>query len=131
MAIRIYSFDEAKRLKDKVPKIVLTISKTFQGNGYDSERDGYLIALEPNDDITLIKEIGEEGLFIDGVPTFEFVSTHWDGDTAWMEIVIALDSERTVAIFSDINFLDTDLLAALQKHSTPPEPMSEIKEVMP
>ena len=64
--------------------------------------------------------------------TFEFVETFVDGDSVVFEIVVAIDNERTVAIFAEQNCLDADLRATLQKHSGPPQPMPMIeREVMP
>ena len=131
MAIRIFSIQEAMGLKDKIPRLVLIRSLEFQGIGYNKERDGYLILLEAGDDLTQLKEIGEDGLFSDDVPNFEFVETFVDADGAFMEIVFALDSERSVGIFACKDSLDPDLFALLQKHSSPPQPMPTLERSTP
>jgi hypothetical protein len=38
------------------------------GNGYSPEEPGHIIVIQEGDDITQIKEIGEDGLFVDDVP---------------------------------------------------------------
>jgi hypothetical protein len=123
MAIRIFSIEEAMRLKDKIPRLVQIRSRQFQGPGYNYESHGYLIVLEAGDDITQIKEIGEDGLFIDDVPTFDTIETYLDVDGAVMEVIVAVDNERTLAIIAEANCLNADLAASLLKHSTSPQPM--------
>ena len=135
--IRITSIQQALSLKGIIPELAVIRSLQFMGDGYSPEEHGHIIVVQEGDDITQnkltqIKEIGDDGLFIDDIPTFEFVEAFADGDQVTFELVFLLDDSRTVAvIIPDAPWLDSDLRKALMIASTPPTSLPQIKEVMP
>ena len=101
------------------------------GDGYSTE-DGWIVVLEEGDDITQIKEIGEDGLLTDDVPNFVFVEAFLDGDQVTFELVYQLDDSRTVAvIIPDEPWLDPSLRNILREAAGALLPLPQIKEVMP
>ena len=135
--IRITSIQQALSLKGTIPELAVIRSLQFMGDGYSPEEHGHIIVIQEGDDITQnelthIKEIGDDGLFIDDIPTFEIVEAFVDGDQVTFELVYQLDDSRTVAvIIPDEPWLDADLRKALLTASTPPTSLPQLKEVMP
>ena len=130
--IRIYSIQQALSLKGTIPELAVIRSIQFMGDGYSPEEHGHIIVIQEGDDITQIKEIGEDGLFTDDIPNFEFVEAFADGDQVTFELVFLLDDSRTVAlIIPDAPWLDADLRKVLMTASTPPTSLPQLKEVMP
>ncbi len=128
--IHIYSIQQALSLRGTIPELAIIRSLQFMSDGYSPEEHGYIIVIQEGDDITQIKEI-EDGLFIDDVPTFEFVEAFVDGDQIAFELVFQLDDSRTIAvIIPDEPWLDPDLRSVLLSASPPPMPLPQIKEVM-
>ena len=80
--IRITSIQQALSLKGVIPELAVIRSLQFMGDGYSPEEHGHITVIQKGDDITHIKEIGDDGLFIDDIPTFEFVEAFTDGNQA-------------------------------------------------
>ena len=129
--IRLTSIQQALSLKGTIPELAFIRSIQFMGDGYDPKEHGHIIVMQEGDDITQIEEIGADGFFVDDVPVFEFVESFVDGDSVVYEIVVALDNERTIELIAEQDCLDADLLAILQKHSTPPQPIPTLKRREP
>ena len=130
--IRITSIQQALSLKGIIPELAIIRSLQFMGDGYSPEEHGHIIVVQKGDDITQIKEIGDDGIFTDDIPTFEIVEAYADGDQVTFELVYQLDDSRTVAvIIPDKPWLDADLRKVLMTASTPPTSMPQLKEVMP
>ena len=130
--IRIYSIQQALSLKGTIPELAVIRSLQFMGDGYSPEEHGHIIVMQEGDDITQIKEIGDDRMFIDDISTFEIVEAYVDGDQVTFELVYQLDDSRTVAvIIPDAPWLDADLRKVLMTASTPPTSLPQIKEVMP
>jgi hypothetical protein len=117
--IRIYSKDQALSLRGTIPELAIIRSLQFMGDGYNPEEHGHIIVIQEGDDITQIKEVGEDGLFVDDVPTFEYVEAFVDGDKVTFELVYQLDDSRTVAVIADAVCLDDDLRSTLLELSPP------------
>jgi hypothetical protein len=117
--IRIYSKDQALSLRGTIPELAIIRSLQFMGDGYNPEEHGHIIVIQKGDDITQIKEVGEDGLFVDDVPTFEYVEAFVDGDKVTFELVYQLDDSRTVAVIADAVCLDDDLRSTLLELSPP------------
>ena len=104
----------------------------FMGDGYSPEEHGHIIVIQEGDDITQYQGDGEDGLFIDDIPTFEFVEAFVDGDQVAFELVFQLDDSRTVAvIIPDEPWLDPSIRNLLMSASPPPMPLPKIQEVVP
>ena len=130
--ISIYSIQQALCLKGTIPELAVIRSLQFMGDGYSPEEHGHIIVVQEGDDITKTKEIGDDGLFIDDIPTFEFVEAFADGDQVTFELVYQLDDARTVAvIIPDAPWLDSELRRVLLSASPPPTSLPQLKEVMP
>jgi hypothetical protein len=135
--IRIYSIEQALALRGSIPELAIIRALQFMGDGYSPEEHGHIIVIQEGDDLTQnklthIKEIGEDGLFIDDIPAFELVETFVDGDQVAFELVYQLDDSRTVAvIIPNEPWLDANLRNSLLSASPPPMPLPELKEVMP
>ena len=125
--IKLTSIQQALSLKGTIPELAVIRVIQFMGNGYIPEEHGHIIVLQEGDDLTQIKEIGEDGLFNDDAPAFEFVEAFVDGDSIVFEIAIQLDDSRTVAVFAAQDCLDADLMATLQEHSASPQPLPTLK----
>ena len=94
--------------------------------------DGWIVVMEQGDDITRIEEIGDDGLFTDDVPNFEYVEAFLDGDQVTFDLVYKLDDSRTVAvIIRDAPWLDPSLRNILREASGALLPLPQIKEMMP
>ena len=93
--IRLTSIQQALRLKDTTPELSIIRAIQFMGDGYDPEEHGHIIVIQDGDDLTQIKEIGEDGLLVDDIPTFEFIEAFVDGDQVTFERVCQLDDSKT------------------------------------
>jgi hypothetical protein len=93
--IRLTSIQQALRLKDTIPELAIKRAIQFMGDGYDPEEHGHIIVIQDGDDLTQIKEIGEDGLFVDDIPNFEFIEAFVDGDQVTFELVCQLDDSKT------------------------------------
>ena len=130
--IRITSIKQALSLKGVIPELAIIRSLQFMGPGYQAEEHGHIIVVQEGDDITRIKEIGDDGLFIDDIPTFEFVEAFTDSDQVTFELVYQLDDSRTVAVIvPDEPWLDPSLRNILREAAGALLPLPQIKEVMP
>ena len=132
--LRLRSIQDVLNHKDTIPTLAYIRGVQFLGSeGFDPEIDGWIVVLEQGDDITQIKEIGDDGLFTDDVPNFEYVEAFLDGDQVTFELVYQLDDSRTVAvIIPDEPWLDPSLRNILKKASVAPQPLTTLKkEVMP
>ena len=131
--LRLRSIQDVLNHKDTIPTLAYIRGVQFLGSeGFDPEIDGWIVVLEPGDDITQIEEIGDDGLFTDDVPNFEYVEAFVDGDQVTFELVYQLDDSRTVAvIIPDEPWLDADLRKVLMTASPPPTSLPQLKEVMP
>ena len=121
--VRITSIQQALSLRGTIPELAVIRSLQFMGDDYIPEEHGHIIVMQEGDDITQIKEIGDDGFITDGVPAFEYVQSYLDGDDVVYEIVMAIDNERTLAIIAEASCIDTDLIILLRKHSSTPQPM--------
>ncbi|MBE0575237.1 MAG: hypothetical protein IH613_04985 [Desulfuromonadales bacterium] len=120
--IRITSIQQALELRGTIPELAIIRSVQFMGDGYSPEEHGHILVIQEGDDITQIKEIG--GIFDDdNLPAFEIIASFVDGESVVFEILFALDSDRTIAVIAEQSCLDDDLMAILQKHSGPPQPL--------
>ena len=135
--IRLTSMQQALSLKGTIPELAVIRSLQFMGDGYNPEEHGHIIIIEEGDDITQnkltkIKEIGDDGLFTDDVPNFEYVEAFLDGDQVTFELVYQLDDSRSVAVIvPDEPWLDPSLRNILREAAGSPLPLAEIKEVLP
>jgi hypothetical protein len=117
--VRLTSIQQALSLRGTIPELAIIRAMQFMGDGYDPEQHGHIIVIQEGDDITQIKEVGEDGLFDDDVPTFEYVEAFVDGDQVTFELVYQLDDSRTVAVIADADCLDDDLRNMLLELSPP------------
>jgi hypothetical protein len=119
--IRLTSAAQALALRGTIPELAVVRMHQFEGMDgfYDPEEHGHIIVLEQGDDLTQIEEIGADGLFIDDVPVFEYVEVFMDGENVVFEIVMALDSERTIALIAEQDYLDAHLRATFLRLLTP------------
>ena len=135
--IRLTSRQQALSLRGTIPELAVIRSIQFMGDGYIPEEHGHIVVMQEGDDITQnklthIKEIGDDGLFTDDVPTFEYVEAFVDGDQVTFELVYQLDDSRTVAvIIPDEPWLDPSLSNILREAAGALLPLPQIKEVMP
>ena len=65
--IRITSIQQALSLKGIIPELAVIRAIQFMGQGYQVEEHGHIIVMQQGDDITHIKEIGDDGIFIDDI----------------------------------------------------------------
>ena len=122
--IRITSIEQALSLRDTIPELAFIRSIQFMGDGYIPEEHGHIVVMQEGDDITQIKEIGDDGLFTDNVTAFEYVEAFLAGDQVTFELVCQLDDSRSVAvIIPDEPWLDSELRKILQSASPPPMPL--------
>ena len=132
--IRLTSIQLALSLRGIIPELAIIRSIQFMGDGYDSEEHGHIIVIQEGDDITQnklthIKEIGDDGLFTDDVPNFEYVEAFLDGDQVTFELVYQLDDSRTVAvIIPDEPWLDPSLRNILRDAAGSPLPLVQLPE---
>ena len=96
--IHIYSIQQALSLRGIIPELAIIRAMQFMGDGYDPEEHGHIIVIEQGDDITRIKEIGDDGFFTDDVPNYEYVEAFLAGAQVTFELVYQLDDSRTVAV---------------------------------
>ena len=130
--IRLTSIQQALSLRGTIPELAVIRAIQFMGDGYIPEEHGHIIVIQEGDDITQIKEIGDDGLFVDDVPTFEYVEAFLDGDQVTFELVYQLDDSRTVAVIvPDEPWLDPSLRNILRGAAGALLPLPQIKEVMP
>ena len=134
--IRLTSIQQALSLRGTIPELAVIRALQFMSDGY-SKNDGWIVVMQEGDDITQnkltqIKEIGDDGLFTDDVPNFEYVEAFLDGDQVTFELVYQLDDSRTVAvIIPDEPWLDPSLRNILREAAGALLPLPQIKEVMP
>ncbi len=102
--IRLTSARQARELAGQIPALVIRRMEQFEGSDgqYDPERHGHIVVIGEQDDISMLHEISDTGLLdiLDPEnPGYEFLETfEEDGKTVW-ELAVALDNERTVAVF--------------------------------
>ena len=109
--IRITSIDQALALRGTIPELAIIRSQQFQGEGYDHERDGYIIVMEREPDLAGVPELGTAGLCdVDGLTVCEYVEAFAEGEELLFEAVFQIDDERTIAIIiTDGPWLDQRL----------------------
>lgn len=83
--IRLTSIQQVLSLRGTIPELAIIHSLQFMGDGYNPEKHGHIIVVQEGDDITQIKEIGNDGLFDDDVPNFEYVEAFLDGEQVTFE----------------------------------------------
>ena len=129
---RLKSLQDVLDHKDTIPTLAYIRGTQFCGSqGYQADIDGWIVVMQEGDDITRIEEIGDDGLFTDDVPNFEYVEAFLDGDQVTFELVYQLDDSRTVAVIvPDEPWLDSELRKVLLYASPPPIPLPQIKEVI-
>ena len=133
--IRLTSIGQALSLRGTIPELAIIRSLQFMGDGYSTD-DGWIVVIEEGDDITQnkltrIKEIGDDGLFTDNVPNFEYVEAFLDGDQVTFELVYQLDDSRTVAVIvPDEPWLDPSLRNILREAAGALLPLPHIKEAI-
>ena len=134
--IRLTSIQQALSLRGTIPELAIIRSLQFMGDGYNPEEHGHIVVVQEGDDITQnklthIKEIGDDGLFTDDVPNFEYVEAFLDGDQVTFELVYQLDDSRTVAvIIPDEPWLDPSLRNILREAAGALLPLPQIKEAL-
>jgi hypothetical protein len=127
--IRLKSIQDVLDYKHTIPSLAFIRGVQFLGSqGFDPEVDGWIVVLEAGDDLTQIKEIGEDGLFVDDIPNFEFVEAFVDGDKVTFELVYQLDDSRTVAVIIPGGpWLDPSLRTILRHASGSPLPLPTLE----
>ena len=129
--IRLTSLQQALSLRGTIPELAVIRSLQFMGYGYIPEEHGHIIVIKEGDDITQIEEIGDDGLFTDDVPNFEYVEAFLDGDQVTFELVYQLDDSRTVAVIvPDGPLLDPSLRNILREASGALLPLPQTKEAI-
>ena len=130
---RLKSLQDVLDHKGTIPTLAYIRGIQFCGSqGYQADIDGWIVVMQEGDDITRIKEVGDDGLFTDDVPDFEYVEAFLDGDQVTFELVYQLDDSRTVAvIIPDAPWLDPSLRNILREAAGALLPLPQIKEVMP
>lgn len=119
--IRLTSAAQARELRGQIPALVVQRMEQFEGSDglYDPERHGFIVVLGPEDDITTLAEISDTGLL--GIldpenPGYEFLDAIKEGEETVYEMAVALDEERTIAVFFvDSPALDRRLAAYLDR----------------
>ncbi len=102
--IRLTSAQQARDLRGQIPELVIRRMEQFEGSdgNYDPDIHGHLVYLGAGEDITTLREISDTGLLdiLDPeCPGYEFLEAfEEDGQTVW-EMAVAIDDERTVAVF--------------------------------
>lgn len=97
--IRIRSKEQALCLRGTIPELAITRALQFQGDGYDPERDGHIVVMEQEPDLSCVPEIGTMGLCDpDGLPAYEYVDAFAEGGELLFEVVFQIDDERAVAV---------------------------------
>ena len=127
---RLKSLHDVLDHKDTIPALAYIRGTQFIGSqGHDPEVDGWIVVIQDvSDDITRIEEIGDDGLFTDDIPNFEYVEAFVDGDQVTFELVFQLDDSRTVAvIIPDAPWLDLEIRNLLLSASPPPMPLPQLK----
>ena len=129
--IRLKSIQQALSLRGTIPVLAVIRAIQFMSEGYRPE-DGHITVAQEGDELTQIKEIGDDRLFTDDVPTFEYVEVFLDGDQVTFELVYQLDDSRTVAVIvPDEPWLDPSLRNILREAAGALQPLPQIKDVMP
>ena len=119
--IRLTSAAQARELRDQIPALVVQRMEQFEGSDglYDPERHGHIVVLGAEDDIATLAEISDTGLL--GIldlenPGYEFLDAVKEGEEIVYEMAVALDEERTIAVFFvDSPALDRRLAAYLDQ----------------
>lgn len=119
--IRLTSAAQARELRDQIPALVVQRMEQFEGSDglYDPERNGHIVVIGPEDDIATLAEISDTGLL--GIldlenPGYEFLDAVKEGEETVYEMAVALDEERTIAVFFvDSPALDRRLAAYLDR----------------
>ena len=102
--IRLTSADQARALAGQIPALVIERMAQFEGSdgAYDPERHGHIVVIGEEEDISTLAEISDSGLLAlldPECPGYEFLEAYReDGKTVW-EMAVALDDERTIAVF--------------------------------
>ena len=136
--LRLRSIQDVLNHKDTIPTLAYIRGIQFCGSqGYQADIDGWIVVMQECDNITQnklthIKEIGDDGLFTDDVPNFEYVEAFLDGDQVTFELVYQLDDSRTVAVIvPDAPWLEPSLRNILREAAGALLPLPQIQEVMP
>ncbi len=102
--IRLTSADQARALAGQIPALVIERMVQFEGSdsAYDPELHGHIVVIGEDEDISTLSEISDSGLlaiFDPVCPGYEFLEAYQEeGKTVW-EMAVALDDERTIAVF--------------------------------
>ena len=130
--LRLKSMQDILDNKDTIPSLAYIRGIQFIGSqGQDPEVDGWIVVIQDaSDDITRIEEIGDDGLFTDDVPNFEYVEAFLDGDQVTFELVYQLDDSRSLAVIvPDEPWLDPPLRNILREAAGALLPLTKIKEL--
>jgi hypothetical protein len=109
----------------------------FEGTDgiYDPDIFGYLIWLEPGDDLSCVTDVSPGGVYdlIDNECIgFEFVECHRQQGRDIYEMVVAIDADKTIAIFlEDGPWLDEQIQTVLKQEAMAYASSFPIPEVMP
>ncbi|EAT16956.1 hypothetical protein HTZ97_07255 [Desulfuromonas acetoxidans] len=118
--IRITSTQQAESLKGILPELVIKRMQEFEGTDdiYDPDIFGYLIWLEPGDDLTQLTDLAQGGLYdlLDNEWLgFEHVELHREVGRDIYEMVVAIDADKTIAVFLEAGpWLDLHLIEVLK-----------------
>jgi hypothetical protein len=102
--IRLTSAHQAQELRGQIPILAITRMEQFEGSdgNYDPDVHGHIVIIGDGDDIVTLREISDMGLLAildPECPGYEFLEAHEeDGQTVW-EMAVAINDERTVAVF--------------------------------
>ena len=102
--IRLKSTSQILTLEKRIPEIVIRRMVQLEKDCmYDAERDGFLIIVDGDDDLTDIPEAGPRGLMTflddDGFSLFEYVGVTTEDNDRIFECVIQIDDSKAIAIF--------------------------------
>jgi|GEM_PF-5932357 len=115
--IRLKSASQALSLKGQIPELAIKRMVQFQGdNRYDPSRDGYIVVIQPGDDLEAIPEAGDRGLLTyvdDDLPPFEYIFHVIEAGQRIYEAVMLLDDERTIAFIIPDEVVANDRLKRL------------------
>ena len=126
--IKLTSIQQAISMKGTIPELANIRAIQFMGDGYSPDEHGHIIVIQEGDEITQIKEIGEDA---DAIFGYEFIEAFIDDGGLVFEVVFQLDDSRTVAlIIPDEPWLDPILRNHFLTASPPPMPLPQLKEVM-
>ncbi len=115
--IRLYSSDQALKLRGSIPELAVLRSLQFQGSGYCPDTHGHIVVIEEGDDIAQVTDVSPSGLVLmyDNWPAYEFAEAFVEGDAIVYEVVFQIDDERTIAvIIPDGPWLPRELRADLR-----------------